>query len=124
MLKRGLLTLSLTATLAAPAAAQTAPAADLATAKFTWVWSPGAGPAAFGFNLYCGPAQGSRALHLEIPDPTLREKPVNAIIVSPGDYYCFINAYNAAGDSLPSNTVHFTVGLVPLGPTSLNIQLQ
>ena len=109
-----------------PAGAQSAVNVDLNTRSF--VWTPGAvdatHPAPLSYNMKCGTTTGVYTIIVAVNPVTGQttpptQVPLNAVLTSPGVYFCAVTAVNQFGESLPSNEVNLNAGYGSAAPTGL-----
>ncbi len=75
--------------------------------SLTWTWAQSTGPAATGFSIYRSTiATGSFSLIGQVPSGTLSYADVSSAIQTSGTvWYYRVTAFNAQGESTPSNTI-------------------
>ena len=111
-----------------PAWAQTTISVDINRATLSWQWTQGTGGPVTEFRVKCGTASGIYTLPVVkvvatlIPPPL--SLPVKSAIPGPGTYFCVVTAANQFGESGPSNELPFAAGVVPVGPSNLQIIVQ
>jgi cellulose 1,4-beta-cellobiosidase len=97
-------------------------------AVLSWLWSQGTGDAATGFNIKRGTVSGGPYVTVSSVGPTITSytdlSVTGNVLVEGTTYYWVITAFNATGESAPSNQATGTIPAVPPPPpTSLTVSV-
>ena len=85
-----------------------------------WVWSQGSGPTATGFNIYSSATATPGSFVVIASTPTIGYVDTSAAVQTSGAVrYYYVTAFNANGESTPSNTVTVTIPFVLAPATGL-----
>jgi len=90
------------------------------SATLTWAWSPGTGDVATGFHVQrSATTNGPFTILATIPNITTLTY-VDTTVVAGQTYTYMVTAFNAGGESVPSNLVTCTVPFqAPVAPSGL-----
>jgi len=119
-MKKLLIALLLSISLANVANAQTSITVDLNKAFFSWTWADTGDTPADGFRVLCGQTSGKYTQAAMYPADA-RLAPVRDTVPSLGRWFCKVVAFNIIGEGSESSELELVAGTVPFGQLTATI---